>query len=194
MTYQIGQVVQGIDFDARAIFTPSKARWHALIVPVMKEASAEAWLKRRGVYSFHPVKKRRKVIKGRHIEHKTRYLPGYVFAQFPGIAIPNRILRCPFISDAIRLGSNEWAILSPHDLRGIHAMRDADEQEQQARESAQRIRPGDRVRVLGGLEAVDGQEVEVVSLSTSGRVKFTIHMFGAEIRGEATLDQIQKLA
>lgn len=204
MTFHIGQVIPaGQDWDRRAIFEDGPARWHALCVPVMKEDQAEAWLKIRGVYAFHPIKRKQTKLRGKVIERKKRYLPGYVFARFPGRAIPNRVLECPFITDAIRLPNTEvrpgilhpgeWAILSPHDLRGIHAMRAQEDAQHRARENARRIRRGDRVRVLGGLMGEDGQEVEVLELKANGRVKFRIRMFGADVPAEATLDRVTKI-
>lgn len=195
MNFQIGQTLAlEHDWGARQIFEEGKPRWHALTVPVMKEAAAEAWLKRRGVYSFHPVKGKTVFIKGKAIERKRRYLPGYVFARFPGQPIIHKVLASQFISGAISFKSGVWGILSPDDLRGIHTMRDVDHEAETAKRSASLLSKGDRVRVLGGLTGDDDQEVEIVELTTDGRVKFKLRLFGTDVPAETSVDKVVKVA
>lgn len=194
MTFHIGQVVPaGQDWDRRAIFTDAPARWHALTVQSQREDQVEAWLSRRGVYAFHPIKSRKKRQRGKLVEYRQRYLPGYVFAKFPGVAIQHRVMGCPWITGAICLPDGQWGVLSPGDLRGIHAMRGTDDAKERARINARRINRGDRVRVLGGLAGEEGQVVEVLEISGEGRVKFKLRMFGAEVPGEAGLDRVVKV-
>lgn len=192
MTFQVGQIIPASDaWHRRGIFVPGDARWHALTVPAMAEDRAEAWLALRGVYAFHPVKRRASRIRGKLIERKQRYLPGYVFARFPGPAIRHRVTACPFITGAVSLPDGQWGVLDPGDLRKLHAMRGVDDAKEQARASAARINRGDRVRVLTGLVG-DGQEVEVMEVS-AGKVKFRLRMFGADVPAEAMLANVEKV-
>ncbi|MEN9060017.1 transcription termination/antitermination protein NusG [Ponticoccus litoralis] len=197
MTYHIGQIEKANleTWGRRPIFLKGApgggSRWHALTVPPQKEDAAEAWLKLRGVYSFHPVTRRTTKLRGKVIERESRYLPGLVFASFPGVAVRSRVTDCPFITGAITLKSGHWGIIVPDDIRRLHAMRSIDDEQKRQRSEAAKIRKGDRVRVLSGLLG-EGQEVEVFEIR-AGRARFKLHMFGAEINAEADIDRLHKL-
>lgn len=194
--YQIGQVFEAT--MPNEIFADGGARWHALIVAPMREQHAEGWLKARGVYSFHPVRVRHKKIRGATRRIVSRYLPGYVFARFPGRIITHRVVGTPFITDMIRMANGEPGKLDPEALRALHAMREVDEQTQEAEarkrrklKEQSRLRRGDRAVLLTGVMA--GQSVEVLELK-AGRAKFSIRMFGGDIPAEADIGELQKVA
>lgn len=176
--------------DARALYRPGEPRWHGVVVPPMREGQCEAWLERRGVYSFHPVTYRTVTIRGKRKRIESRYLPGYVFARFPGPAIWHRVMASLFVADAIRMSSGDPAILAPADLTNIHAMRAIDEAAEEARRNAAKIRRGDRVRMLSGI--FEGEAVEVLSLD-NGRVKIGMTLFGAEREADVAVDMIEKI-
>lgn len=191
MKYQIGQVLEA-SIDQRALFTDGAPRWHGLTVPPQHEAKAEAWLKVRGVYSFHPVTHRTVTIRGKKIRRESRYLPGYVFARFPGEAIWHRVLETPFITDAIRLFSGHPAFLKPKDLVDLHDMRSRDEAAEAKARHARTIHAGDRVRLTGILSGiVPGDDVEVLTI-TNGRAKVRITMFGGEVDAEVSVSDLRK--
>lgn len=171
-----------------AICETSQPRWHCLITYPQRETQAERWLDLRGVYSFFPVKVTYKAVMGQRRKIVSRYLPGYVFAQFPGEMIAHRVLGTPFIRDAIRLSDGRPGILNPDDLRALHRMRDVDEHQKSEAADAKRIKAGQKVRLISGVMA--GQEVEVLSVSC-GRAKFRIGMFGAEREAEADMREME---
>ena len=197
MTYQIGQIEAcDLETSARRPITVTgplagPPRWHALTVRPQREAAAEAWLELRGCYAFHPVTRTRVVRHGKVIERERRYLPGYVFCRFPSQVIISRVLACPVIAGAITLQSGQWGIITPEDIRKLHAMRSVDDAQRAARDDAKRIRKGDRVRVLAGVLG-EGMEVEVVDI-VAGKARFTLHMFGTDVRAEADIDHLHKL-
>lgn len=167
-------------------------RWHCLTVLSQREDAAEAWLAKRGVYAFHPVKTRRTMIRGRVQETFPGYLPGYVFARFPARPIRHRVLACPFITGALAMQTGQWGVIVPASMRGLHSMRkpeDADRDAAQRR--ADTIRKGDRVRILSGLTGV-GQVTEVVEIRAA-RARVRLRMFGSDIPAEVPLDQLERV-
>ena len=175
---------------AEQIFLDGQPRWHGLIVRPMREDQAEGWLEQRGVYAFHTVPERKRVIKGKQRRYVSRYLPGYVFARFPGHAIMHRVTSSMFIRDTIRLSDGRPAVLDPRDLRQLHAMREVDQEQRDAAKRAKSIRKGDRVRIMTGVMA--GQEVEVLDLS-NGRAKFMVRMFAADVPAESDVGELEKV-
>ena len=194
--YRIGQVFEATMLNG--VFEDGDPRWHALIVAPMREQHAEGWLRARGVYSFHPVRVRHKKVRGKARRIVSRYLPGYVFALFPGRIIAHRVVGTPFITDMVRMANGEPGRLAPKDLRALHAMREVDEQTQEAEarqrqkiKDQSRLRRGDRAVLLTGVMA--GQTVEVLDL-TAGRAKFSIRMFGGDIPAEADVGELQRVS
>lgn len=179
--------------DDRALFIPGEARWHGLIVPPMREEQAEAWLDRMGVYAFHPVKRKVSTIRGKKIVRNTRYLPGYVFARFPGRAIWHRVFASAFVSDAIRLQSGHPGVIRRSDLSGIHAMRSRDEEADAVRANARRqaamFAPGDRVEITAG--PLEGVTTEVVAIKR-GKAILRLTMFGSDREAEMELEMLRK--
>lgn len=173
-----------------AFYTPGDPRWHALIVIPQKEAAAEAVLARHGVYSFHPVTTRTTRVRGKRRTVQSRYLPGYVFARFPGPVIWHRLMASPLIADAVRHSSGWPAVLAPQDLERLHAMRAIDEAEAERERQAKVIRRGDRVRILSG--AFEGEEVEVLALD-GGAVKVRMCIMGAELPVQIVFAGVEKI-
>jgi transcription antitermination factor NusG len=159
------------------IYTPAPARWHALTVLPQCEGTAEAWLKARGVYSFHPVTRRTVTIRGKRISRVKRLVPGYVFARFPGVMTWHAVRACVHIAGCIRMASGEPGILRPDDLTSLHNMRDRDDDAREAVRRAAIIRPGDKVRILSGLWS--DEQTEVIAIR-NGKVIVRLAMFGAE--------------
>jgi transcription antitermination factor NusG len=171
------------------IYTPAPARWHALTVLPQCEGTAEAWLKARGVYSFHPVTRRVVTIRGKKVSRVKRLVPGYVFARFPGVMTWHAVRSCVHIAGCIRMASGEPGILRPDDLTALHAMRDRDDDVREAQRKATMIKPGDKVRILSGLW-ID-ERTEVIAIR-NGKVIVRLTMFGAEREVEVEPVQIAK--
>jgi len=150
-----------------------------------------AWLKLRGVEAFHPVKERTTVRRGVRRTIESAYIPGYVFARFPGRVLRARVLAFPHITGAITMESGHWGIIRPKDIRQLYAMRSMEAQVNERKAAAARIKAGDRVKVLEGLW-MDGQEVEIREIR-AGRARFKLHMFGADIDAEASVDALRKI-
>lgn len=167
-----------------SIFTAGAPRWHALMTAPQAEAKAEAWLKARGVYSFHPVTRRVVTIRGKAVSRVSRYLPGYVFARFPGEMVWHRVHACTHVHDCIRMASGQPGILRPDDLTALHAMRDRDDEAREAQRHAAMIRRGDKVRVLSGLWS--GQQTEVIAIR-NGKAIVQLTMFGADREVEVAM-------
>jgi len=170
-------------------FNEGQARWHALIVAAQREEAAERMLQRAGVYAFHPVTKRTTM--RRHKRHVTvsRYLPGYVFARFPGPAIWHQVFATPIIVNAVRHSSGWPAVLNPEDLERIHAMRAMDEAEEERQRQARVIRRGDKVRIMSG--AFEGEEVEVLDVGNSIKVRMCI--LGSELPVTVEFAGVEKI-
>lgn len=183
---QIGDRIEAeTPAEARGLYIPGPRRWHALIVPPQRETAAEAWLKVRGIYAFHPVKRRFTTIRGKRVERHQRYLPGYVFANVPGQMVWYRLFASPLISDAIRMHSGEPGILRADDLRMIQAMRPRDEAADAAKAAraagAKLFAPGDAVEITKGPLA--GTRSEVVEIR-AGSAILRLTMFGSEREAE----------
>ncbi|WP_179209147.1 transcription termination/antitermination protein NusG [Haematobacter genomosp. 1] len=182
----VGDVVRAGD-DLAAVFGAGPARWHALRVAPQREDQAEAWLRRRGVYAFHPVLMHKVRRMGKVREYARRYLPGYVFARFPGEAVPHRLVgRCGITGALMYRLSGSWAILKPSDLQALHDMRKIDAetaQERRAIRSATRraltVHPGGTALFREG--AFSGMRCEVVELLADGGAKVRVNVFGAMI-------------
>lgn len=175
------------------IYGEGSPRWHCLRVLPQREAACEAWLAQRDVHAFHPVKVKYKHVRGRSVRLSSRYLPGYVFARFPGPLIWHRLKdTCPMVSDAVRTSTGQLAVLDPSDLRLLQRMADVDKDIQDRRAMAARIGKGDVVRLTDG--AFEGMEVEVMELR-GDKAQFKIRMFGADdIDAVAGLDKMIKAA
>ncbi|MFC4668156.1 transcription termination/antitermination protein NusG [Seohaeicola nanhaiensis] len=186
----------GPDTGNRVIFRPSVMRWYALRVPPQREDQAEAWLKRRGVYAFHPVLKRRVVRYGVEEVRKTRYLPGYVFARFPGDPVEHLVVTSPFVIGALcsdTVYGIRWGVVKPTDLRALHAMRSLDEAAEAARRCNPLLRIGGGAMFDAGM--FEGQQGRVEELNAHGGAKVKLHLFGHEIVVEAeqtSLTAVQK--
>lgn len=165
-----------------ALARPGPARWYALRVRPQHEDQAEAWLRRRGVYAFHPVRERRTLVRGRVRLFHRRYLPGYVFARFRGDPLCHLVMACPFILGAICRADGEWGVLAPKGLTAIHAMRKMDEDQARTRAEMERRRRalhvGDAVLFRSGPLAGFSAEVVAVTAEDGVEVRFTL--FGRE--------------
>lgn len=169
-----------------ALVTPGPSRWYALRVTPQREDQAEAWLRLRGVYGFHPVLMRRVTRHGRPRDYARRYLPGYVFARFRGQPVVHRVLSCPFITGALCRADGQWGVLEPQKLQAIHAMRKLDAEGEAMRAArAQRrraqsvARVGEAALFTGG--AFAGARCEVVDLNADGGATVRMHLFGGEV-------------
>lgn len=196
---RVGDVV-GYQTDRGGIYVPGPARWYALRVRPQREDQAEAWLSMRGVYGFHPVLMRKVRRHGRDREYARRYLPGYVFARFPGDPLVHEVLSCPFVMGALTLqgGDGEWGVLEPRKLRAIYSMRKIDAEAMAAREAerARRraraaLRTGDCVLFKGGVFA--GFRSEVVELRADGGVQVRLELFGRETLVGANASDLMRM-
>jgi transcription antitermination factor NusG len=171
------------------IYTPGPARWYALIVRPQAEGKAEAWLQVQGVHAFHPVTYRTVRVRGKAVTRTSRYLPGYVFARFPGEMIWHRVAANNHVADCIRMASGQPGILRPSDLTALYAMRDRDEEARQRERHARAIRPGNTVRILSGI--FEGAETEVVEIR-AGKAIVRLTLFGTPRDAEVDISQLGK--
>ena len=168
-----------------AIYAAGPARWYALRTAPQRESQAELWLAQRGVYAFHPVLTRKVRRHGKILQVSRRYLPGYVFARFPGAAVLHRVLCGPFITGAIQTSAGDWGILKPEDLTALHAMRAVDQSTRQARQSERArqlalkaLRRGDRALFRQG--PLSGMMCEVAEIGGDGGVTVRLTIFGQD--------------
>lgn len=182
-----------------ALFTPGleddPPQWFALRCRPLLEERATLQLKDRGVTAFFPVVRRKVTVRGRPQERRQVFIPGYVFARFPGRPawrfVLDRENPSRLIVDVIRRASGEPGLLREADLATIRAMVAAEEErlaeERRAREIAAQVaraplRPGDLVR-LPGMEGVEG---EVVALTARGGHKVRLTLLGSTREVEVT--------
>lgn len=158
---------------------PGAPVWIALRVQSQHEDQVEAWLALRGVYAFHPVLMRRTRVKGRARDYARRYLPGYVFARFPGLPLVARVMACPWITGALCGSGGGWAVLEPADLRALHGLRRIDAAQAAAARARAVLRPGDRALFRAGPLA--GQPCEVADLKGAGGVVVRLRLFGGDM-------------
>lgn len=166
----------------RAICIPGPARWYALRVTPQREDQAEAWLRLRGVYGFHPVLRRAVRQFGKLREYDRRYLPGYVFARFHGEPLTHRVTACAFITGALCRSNGEWGVLEPSKLAAIHSMRKVDADAEAARRLSKRrligVEAGQAVMFrIGPFAELRG---EVADLRADGGAVVRLHLFGRE--------------
>lgn len=185
LSLSVGDAVT-LDRTTGAIVTPGPSRWYALRVAPQREDQAEAWLRLRGVYAFHPVLMRRVTRAGKVRDYARRYLPGYVFARFRGEPRAHLVLACPFITGALCRSDGAWGVLEPQKLAAIHAMRKLDAEGEAARKAkaAQRraaslARPGEAAMFTGG--AFAGARCEVVEINADGGATVRMSLFGGEV-------------
>lgn len=180
--------------DRRAIYVPGASRWYALQVEAQREDHAEAWLRLRGVYAFHPVMLRQVRVKGVMRDYARRYLPGYVFARFPGDPWQHLVADSPFIHGALRRSDGEWGILEPRKLRAIHSMRKIDAEAEAMRRgdmARARLQAGDRALFRCGPFA--DLPCEVIELQGDAGVRVRFRLFGREVLTSAATDTLISL-
>ena len=182
-----------------AIFTDGPKQWYALRVVSQREDHAEQWLELRGVYAFHPVTTRRVRRCGVLREHHRRYLPGYVFARFPGCPVEHAVLASPFITGALSFqASGEWGALDPSQLQAIHAMRrkDAEDRATRKAEAARRkraslVRKGDSAMFRSG--PLSQYPCEVIELRADGGARVAFRLFGRDVVADAIAEDLVTL-
>lgn len=185
-TWRIGDRVGPAVAESGALFAPGPRRWYALRVAPQSEARVEGWLARRGVYAFHPVLIRRVRQRGQLREVARRYLPGYVFAAFPGIPWPHLVCAHRDILGAICRADGHWGALDPEGLRAIHKMRALDRENLMALRS-ERIRRRQALAPKAGDPALfrngplAGLTCEVVEIAAQGGALVRLRMFGGDV-------------
>ena len=188
MGYILGQIVP---HKPRQIIADGDPRWHCLFTRQQSESAAVKRLAALGIEAFYPVTERQVTNRGKTRVIQSRYLPGYVFARFPGDPVWHELWpACTFITDVLRLRSGSPGIIRQADLTNIMAMRATDMEQDRARKARSLIRRG-RVRLRAG--PFEGQVVELHTL-TSSRGKFTIPLFGSAVEGEANLSDMEQVA
>lgn len=168
-----------------ALFEPGPAGWYALRVAPQREGWVEARLALFGVRAFHPVLTRTVVRKGIRKRQVSRYLPGYVFARFPGWPVIHEVLAVPHVLGALTVQSGDWAMIAPEDLRALYAMRqiqaaieDAALAEAAKLKAARALRAGTNALFRAG--PLSGLTCEVVEIAGAGDVRVRLRLFGAD--------------
>jgi transcription antitermination factor NusG len=159
-----------------------------------REAPTRIWLEEHGVEAFYPVTSSSAIYRGKRITRTRRYLPGYVFAKFPGEPIWWRIMSDPRrnVRDVIRMHDGTPGWLHAETLKQLEAMREVDEEAKERDRIARNIRRGDRVRIKTG-PFTDFTDVEVVDVR--GRQGIVhIMIFGRATEVEINLDGVEKIA
>lgn len=174
------------------ILREGELRWYALMVRPQREEAARAWLERYSVVSFYPVTDAKRMRRGKPVHYERKYLPGYLFAQFPGEPIWHVLLSSPFLRDVIRMHNGTPGILHPDTLQRLHAMRHMDMDIEAKRRARRMINVGDTVKVMSG--PLEGFEIEAVRVdAATGKGKFEIMIFGRVSEAELSLDQVKKI-
>lgn len=168
-----------------ALFEPGPAGWYALRVAPQREGWVEARLALFGVLGFHPVTTQTVQRRGMRKRLVTRYLPGYVFARFPGWPVIHQVLAVPHVLGALAVEDGRWAMIKPDDLRSLYGMRDRDAQIEDAikaeaarRRAANALRSSDSALFRSGPLA--GRSCEVVEISGAGDVRVRLRLFGSD--------------
>lgn len=181
----------GLAVGAAGLWGDAAGGWYALRVAPQREGFVEAWLARRGVQAFHPVMQRQSVVRGRPRVWYRAYLPGYVFARFPGAPVVHRVLALPHVVGALTLRGEDWARIAPADLRALYDMRQVDADLTDARaaqlarqRAARALRPGGGALFRGGPMA--GTRCEVVEIRGAGEVRVRLTLFGGEVIASAS--------
>lgn len=199
MTYEVGQFLPA--YEAPGIVRTDAegdpvggARWHALLVYPQRERAAKAWLNRFSIDAFFPVEDAFRWRRNRMVRYERCYLPGYLFAHFPGTPLWHRIIKADdrrLVHDVIRMSDGITpGVLHPDTLVELEAMRDMAKTIEAKRQAKRALRPGDRAKFNSGPFA--GYEVEIVKVNTaSGKARF-LQMVGA-IHGEASIDALDKI-
>ncbi|WP_290684673.1 transcription termination/antitermination protein NusG [Haematobacter sp. UBA3484] len=190
----VGDVVR-VGEGLAPVFAAGPARWYALRVAPQREDQVEAWLQRRGVYAFHPVLMRKVRRMGKSRDYARRYLPGYVFARFPGQAVPHRLVGRSGITGALTCADGSWGVLEPADLRKLHAMRKVDvktKAERRAALAAERraltVSAGEPALFRSGPFA--GFHCEVVELTAADDAKVVVTIFGRETPAQVPVSDL----
>lgn len=185
MTYHIGQTLPWAPITLTRGTDP---RWHCLLAYPQAESKARAWLDRKGLEAFYPVET---IQRPRKPAYERRYLPGFVFARFPGDVLWHELFRvCPFVHDVLRFRSGIPGRIRASDLTSIMAMRSVDQAQAAEQQARKRIFKGARVRITEG--PMEGFESEVVEIR-AGRAKLTITLFGRETEADMALGMMERL-
>lgn len=171
--------------ERRSLYTEGPSQWYGLLTTPQGEERAQAMLEHANVYSFFPVTKAKRLRRGKRVDVKRRYLPGYLFARFPGTPRWHRVLAQPFIRDVIRRQDGWPAPIAASTLDRIYAMRDTIEERDRA---ARTFRKGERARILEG--SLEGEIVEFVEVRGSMGV-FSLGLLGGA-RCEVALSIVEK--
>jgi transcription antitermination factor NusG len=189
--FRIGDVVP---HDPLAVARPGAPRWHALIVSPQREHLVVRLLDRLGVSAFYPVTERVSRRRGKRVVYTSRFLPGYVFARFPGPVCWHVLNRIDDVRDMVRVRDGRPAVLRPDDLDALYALRARDQAEiedearaRAARRAALRARAGGRARIRSGAYA--GKVVDVLEVD-GARSRIVLPLFGAAVPGEIETDAL----
>ena len=190
MAWIKGEAVAAVVPQDRVLWSPGPLGWYALRVAPQREAVVEGWLARFGVPSFHPCLMRQVRVRGALRQYRSAYLPGYVFARFPGEPLAHRVRAQGDIHGAICLQGGQWARIDTASMRGLLNMRD-----RAAAIDSDRAAEGARLRALKSVRAGDralfragplvGQQCEVVELTGPGAVTVRLRLFGADHHAQA---------
>jgi transcription antitermination factor NusG len=183
-------------FQPAAIYRPGRSRWHALLVFPQRERAAKAWLGKWGCDAFFPVRRKYRWRRNQRVPYEAAYLPGYLFANFPGEPRWHAILGDDrrLIRDVLRMSDGVTpGELHPDTLVRLEAMRSVEAQIENVAAARKVLRKGDVARFNSGPMADMPHEVVVVSID-GGKAKFEIRITGGSpVRGEARLAMLDKL-
>jgi hypothetical protein len=169
---------------AAPLFHPGPPRWHALRCAPLREEVARRHLIDHGLTdAFFPTRVRKTTLRGKPVTRRTLFLPGYLFALFPGEPVWHRLIEGDprrLIRGVLCRTSGEPGVLHEDDLRDLAAMTDRAEREEAERREAARIHVGDIIR----LPALDA-EAEVVAIQGKG-VQVRLRLFDRETLATVT--------
>lgn len=187
-------VGDAVAWDDKPLARPGPARWHALIVAPQREKLVVGLLDRSGISAFFPVIERSTRRRGKKVVYEARFLPGYVFARFPGPIVWPAVARIDAVRDMVRVRDGRPAVLRAEDLDALYAMRsralaeiDDERRAREARRCALRARAGGRARIRSGAYA--GQVVDVLEVD-GARSRIVLPLFGSAVPGEIGTDDL----
>lgn len=187
--WQKGDIVPNVESKVCKGGAP---RWYAFTVPPQGEKRAQAFLKRKDIYSFFPVIKKARFhhITRAKIEYEVPMIPRYVFAKMPGEPLWHVLTAQPLITGVVgHLGCP--VALTSKSITTLHKLRDTASQVERKKREAEVIRAGDKVVISEGLLANQFKIVEVSDIR-NGFALLPVGMIGrAEI--EVSIANLQKV-
>lgn len=189
--YFIGQEVpleQG-----KPIQTGDVVAWYVFQTPPQREASAKAWLERRGVEAWYPSETRwRRIPRGKRQKapYEARLVPRYIFARFTGYPAWDVVQSCRWLSRVVGMNGEPMPVTDDV-MAQMEKVPERLEVIRKREIEKRTLRPGDKAKVASG--PFEGWVVEVQQIH-AGIASFIVPLFGGETVGKAEEATLRKIA